>query len=408
MTKAYFSEIEKIILANLQKATGEIKVAVAWITNRRLFDVLIAQRNAGKSVEIIIADDRMNFSNPNINFQHFIDLGGIVRVSRYPQLMHHKFCVLDNRLLITGSYNWTRNAELNNLENIIVCTELLLVKQFMQAFDTLKTVTEQVNSVAAIPMHNYTTEQERQSEWEYAITTQPISDAVAVASDPETATIEPEIIDMFNKAELLYLQAKYEPALKIAEKILETRKDLPAVYELVAVIKWRQGKFMEQVAYAMQAVDIDNQFYNGYNTLGIGYANLRNAQKSIENYQICLDLEPDDYVVFKNRASSYIDLETDCGTPAKLRHQFKQKADEDLKRAIELTNKYESERPNDYRLYFIRGAAKYMLGKYLAAKPDLLKGVTLYYESPEGYQDIHDLQEMKAALKDIERMQKSG
>jgi len=35
-------------------------------------------------------------------------------------LMHDKFCVIDNQIVITGSYNWTDNAEFKNDENVTV------------------------------------------------------------------------------------------------------------------------------------------------------------------------------------------------------------------------------------------------------------------------------------------------
>ena len=33
-------------------------------------------------------------------------------------IMHEKFCVIDNQIVISGSYNWTDNAELRNAEHI--------------------------------------------------------------------------------------------------------------------------------------------------------------------------------------------------------------------------------------------------------------------------------------------------
>jgi len=35
-------------------------------------------------------------------------------------IMHRKFCVIDNNVLIHGSYNWTTNAETRNDEEISV------------------------------------------------------------------------------------------------------------------------------------------------------------------------------------------------------------------------------------------------------------------------------------------------
>lgn len=34
--------------------------------------------------------------------------------------MHNKFCVIDNQKVITGSYNWSVNAENKNDENAAV------------------------------------------------------------------------------------------------------------------------------------------------------------------------------------------------------------------------------------------------------------------------------------------------
>ena len=67
---------------------------------------------------MIVSDDKMNFTHPKINFQKLIDLGIKIRVSQSPNLMHNNFCVIDERLVVTGTYSWTLRAELYNFENI--------------------------------------------------------------------------------------------------------------------------------------------------------------------------------------------------------------------------------------------------------------------------------------------------
>ena len=32
----------------------------------------------------------------------------------------HKFCVIDNQTVVTGSYNWSTNAEFKNDENVLI------------------------------------------------------------------------------------------------------------------------------------------------------------------------------------------------------------------------------------------------------------------------------------------------
>lgn len=41
--------------------------------------------------------------------------------------MHHKYAVIDSRLLINGSFNWTRQAVLYNQENTVITDNGFLV-----------------------------------------------------------------------------------------------------------------------------------------------------------------------------------------------------------------------------------------------------------------------------------------
>lgn len=51
--------------------------------------------------------------------------------------MHHKFAVVDGRLLITGSLNWTLTAVQCNRENVIITEEAELVQPFIKEFERL-------------------------------------------------------------------------------------------------------------------------------------------------------------------------------------------------------------------------------------------------------------------------------
>lgn len=51
--------------------------------------------------------------------------------------MHNKFAVLDSRLLINGSFNWTVTAETANTENTIFTTEPEYVNAYQAEFDAL-------------------------------------------------------------------------------------------------------------------------------------------------------------------------------------------------------------------------------------------------------------------------------
>lgn len=51
--------------------------------------------------------------------------------------MHHKFAIVDNDILITGSTNWTMSAFFGNFDHIIVTNQHSLVKPFIDEFNRL-------------------------------------------------------------------------------------------------------------------------------------------------------------------------------------------------------------------------------------------------------------------------------
>ena len=116
ITDAYFDNIANQIVGDLDKARVSILVAVAWFTKQKIADKLIEKYKEGLDVKIVYFDD-------HINSKFGVDVDGIpvkaVKGSRGGK-MHNKFCVIDNQKVITGSYNWSENAENKNDENAAV------------------------------------------------------------------------------------------------------------------------------------------------------------------------------------------------------------------------------------------------------------------------------------------------
>lgn len=115
-SKAYFNDIENQIVKDLDEARVSIHVAIAWFTNQRIADKLVEKFKEGLDVKVVSFNDR-------INCKFGVDIGSIphkvIRGTR-GGTMHNKFCVIDNQKVITGSYNWSENAENKNDENAAV------------------------------------------------------------------------------------------------------------------------------------------------------------------------------------------------------------------------------------------------------------------------------------------------
>jgi hypothetical protein len=89
---------------------------------------------------LIIANHEIN-TESQINFSKLKKCGGnlywIGKGYKYEALMHNKFCIIDNRVLITGSYNWTQKAKSNHESITIIEEDDNLILDFNQEFDKI-------------------------------------------------------------------------------------------------------------------------------------------------------------------------------------------------------------------------------------------------------------------------------
>ena len=113
-TEAIFENIASRIQEEINQAQKSIYIAVAWFTNKKIFEKLIVKASEGCSIHIIISNDEIN-NNSSINFEQLKKYHGkVYKIGNGEnELMHNKFCVIDYNTVITGSYNWSYKAENN-------------------------------------------------------------------------------------------------------------------------------------------------------------------------------------------------------------------------------------------------------------------------------------------------------
>lgn len=113
----YFSNIRNEIIGQLKMATREIKVAVAWLTDEDIIRTLTQRAESGLNVTVLMSESKENFRN-TFKWKDFLRHSGKLHIAA-PRFLHHKFCIIDNKTIINGSYNWTYFAHSND-ENILV------------------------------------------------------------------------------------------------------------------------------------------------------------------------------------------------------------------------------------------------------------------------------------------------
>ncbi|WP_459209261.1 phospholipase D-like domain-containing protein [Aquimarina rhabdastrellae] len=156
METAYFRNIRKELIRTLETTENQLKIAVAWFTNNDLFDLLLKKLSNGIRIELVIIDDYINNGDFGLNFQEFIDKGGKLYYGRQENPMHHKFCVIDSKILFTGSYNWTYYAENKNVENLVKFEENQeIIDTYSKEFDSLIKDLDLVNEANKIAYEDF-------------------------------------------------------------------------------------------------------------------------------------------------------------------------------------------------------------------------------------------------------------
>ncbi|WP_310007417.1 phospholipase D-like domain-containing protein [Flavobacterium granuli] len=131
------TEIKQRIISEISIAKQCIYVAMAWFTDRDIAMAIIDAKNRNLTIDIILSSNAQNetvklmLKGADISV-HAFDTGDTRGI------MHHKFCLIDNKISINGSYNYSLNASNNNVENIQISDDIAIYSQFLSEFERLK------------------------------------------------------------------------------------------------------------------------------------------------------------------------------------------------------------------------------------------------------------------------------
>ncbi len=136
--RAYFSPGEACrdaIVDVLCKSRTSVDICVFTITDDRITRHIVDAIERGVQVRIISDNEKVEDRGNDVRFLQ--EQGAVVCTDATRHHMHHKFAVIDGRVLINGSFNWTRSASDYNQENIVISNATSLIQQFQNEFDRL-------------------------------------------------------------------------------------------------------------------------------------------------------------------------------------------------------------------------------------------------------------------------------
>jgi phosphatidylserine/phosphatidylglycerophosphate/cardiolipin synthase-like enzyme len=123
----------KHILELVISAKENIRFIAYSFTSDELREALIERASAGVEVRGVFDEDQAN-SNIGTEYEALKNAGIDVKLDGNPHLMHHKVIIIDNQIVVTGSYNFSNNAEYNNDENTIIIHNSDFAAQYLDEF----------------------------------------------------------------------------------------------------------------------------------------------------------------------------------------------------------------------------------------------------------------------------------
>jgi phosphatidylserine/phosphatidylglycerophosphate/cardiolipin synthase-like enzyme len=124
------------ILEAVRAARESISFMAYSFTTDELAAAMIERAKAGVTVQGVFDKDQYH-SNAGTEFDTLKNAGMNVWLDGNPRLMHHKVIIIDQQVVITGSYNFSNNAEHTNDENILIIHNKDIAAQYMIEFQKI-------------------------------------------------------------------------------------------------------------------------------------------------------------------------------------------------------------------------------------------------------------------------------
>jgi phosphatidylserine/phosphatidylglycerophosphate/cardiolipin synthase-like enzyme len=164
-------EVEKKLMQQMELAQKSIRVATGHLRSFTLAQALAKAANRGVNVEVILDgqeyisaeyqvvedQEKADCVKKGNLFEDCVEVGfhfgrwlhdqGVHVYFKYymafwnfidaPQ-MHHKYMIVDDKVLFTGSYNWSKNAEFRTFENKAIIKDKSVVNKYLKNFKLIK------------------------------------------------------------------------------------------------------------------------------------------------------------------------------------------------------------------------------------------------------------------------------
>ncbi len=124
--------VEQRVIKEIGKTKKSVRFMAFSFTSELIANELVQASRKGAIVQGVF--EKRNAGNTASRDEYLKHFGIDVRWDSNPKTMHHKVMILDEEVVITGSYNFTGSAEKRNDENVIIICDAEIAREYTSEF----------------------------------------------------------------------------------------------------------------------------------------------------------------------------------------------------------------------------------------------------------------------------------
>lgn len=118
------------IIKELNRAKNSVLVQAYSFTSVPIAEAPVNAYRRGVKVEVILDKSRKTEKKSSAPF--LSDRGVQVKIDATRGIAHNKVMIIDDEIVITGSFNFTKNAEKKNAENLLIIHDRKLAEKYVK------------------------------------------------------------------------------------------------------------------------------------------------------------------------------------------------------------------------------------------------------------------------------------
>ena len=125
--------LEQAIIPIVKSATQSIRFMTFSFTDFPLAEAMIERSKNGVDVSGVF--ERVGSDTEASELKTLVCANVPARRDGNPSFLHHKVIIIDERIVVTGSMNYSTNAEESNDENVLIIDNAEIARLYMQEFE---------------------------------------------------------------------------------------------------------------------------------------------------------------------------------------------------------------------------------------------------------------------------------